>query len=315
LRADRLRHVGDDIVSGRLVCASCNQAYPIIAGIPSLFLSPHPYPRYFLPPEDLLPEPRVSLSEKRNSTSGLALMLKYHGKAAFLEAIRTRRPSRRFDVGCFTDLRTRQKAYRFSRRSFSVRMVDRVIKKRWWTDERCIGMVNVLKKLRPRRLLDIASGGGGFLSKVMPGLRSTRAVGLEIYVPNCRLVTGLARYLGFDGRLQMVHGDARLMPFPSAAFDCVSGWTAAYHISQYERAMQESARVLRRGGHFVGTFHAEYPDHSDGLLTREEEEEFIRWARLPLNIRNVCRTLEKAGFAIVSNAVVGDSRLVVARRL
>ena len=112
----------------------------------------------------------------------------------------------------------------------------------------------------------------------------------------------------------MVHGDARLMPFRDASFDCVSGWTAAYHISRYEEALRESARVLKPGGHFVGTFHTVYPSHCPNELTREEEEEFIRCACLPLNIGEVCETFRRAGFVVSRKTQIGNSHLIMARR-
>jgi uncharacterized protein YbaR (Trm112 family)/SAM-dependent methyltransferase len=313
LQVHGLRHRAHSVISGRLDCRRCLQAYPIIAGIPSLLSQPHPYPVYFLPPEDLLPTPPASRVE-RVKNNGIQLAVKYYGRSAFLDAIRKRRPANRFDICHLRDARALQKAYRFSRAPFVTRILERMITKRCRTDERCLGIVNILRAAKPHRLLDIASGPGGLLTKAMPRLRSTRAVGLGISLENCRMVTGLAQHLRFGHRLQMIHGDARAAPFPDGTFDCVSGWTAAYHISQYERAIQECARVLVRGGHFVGTLHTTYPSHAQGALTRAEEEEFIRWAHLPLDIPSVCSILQSAGFTVSHKMEIGNSHLLVAEK-
>ncbi len=312
---------GPDIVSGVLQCAHCRQDYPIITGVPCLLPDPHPFPIGFLPPEDILQEPPATLKEKRGRNN-LGLVLYKYGKAEFIRAVRqTARLSpearaRRFQVSRTTVLNPTIKrlAYRHSRLSFIRNVMEPVMEQRFWPDKRCVAMVTTLQNLQPERLLDIATGPGSLLCRALPRLTATKAVGLEIFFEACRLVMAEAAYFGFGKRLQMVHGDARLMPFADATFDCVSGWTALYHISRYEAAIREAARVLRKGGHFVGTVHTKYPSHCRDLLSRSEEEEMIRCAHLPLNIHEVCGVLRASGFVISSKEAVGNCHLVVAKK-
>jgi uncharacterized protein YbaR (Trm112 family)/SAM-dependent methyltransferase len=308
------RRSGAEVVSGRLRCEACGQAYPVSTSVPSMFPDPHPYPIGFLPPEDIIRVPRRT--RKDAGLNDLALTLRHYGKERFLKAVRRPGPSRQLGIprSLVLNQAIRRGAYRHSRESFIRRVMEPVMEKRFWPDPRCQAIVATLREIGPRALLDIATGPGGLLCSALPRLRHTRAVGLEICFDKCRTVLAEARHFGFAGRLQMVHGDARLMPFSEASFDCVSGWTAAYHISRYEEAIRECVRVLKPGGHFVGTFHAVYPSHCPDVLTREEEEEFIRRARLPLNIREVCETFRQAGFSVARKTRVGNSHLVVARK-
>lgn len=321
LTASRMRHFKGVVLCGTLTCLSCREKYPIMAGVPSLFLNAHSFPIGFLPPEDILPEPVATLKEKR-LTNSLALVLKKYGKAQFMRAVRqtaklsTGQRQRRIHVSPSSVMSQtiKRKAYRFSKESFVRKVMEPVMRKRFWPDKRCIAMVETLQKLYPDSLLDIATGPGGLLCRALPLLKRTTAIGLEIYFDKCRLVLSEAVHFGFRDRIEMIHGDARLMPFPDSSFDCVSGWTAAYHISWYEEALRESARVLRTGGHFVGTFHTIYPSHCTDVLTREEEEEFIRCAHLPMNIHEVCDVLRASGFAVAKKTEVGNSHLIVARK-
>jgi len=290
-----------------------------MAGIPSLIPDPHPFPLEFLPPENTLPIPPATLKENRQ-TNGLTLTLKKYGKAAFIRAVRQyAEPTgskRKFGVSrsILLNRTVRRKAYRYSRESFIRSVMEPVMKSRFWPDKRCAAMAETLQTLKPQMLLDIATGPGGLLCRALPKLRQTTAIGLEIGFDACRIVIAESHYFGFARRIEMVHGDARLLPFPDSIFDCVSGWTALYHISQYEAAVREAKRVLRKGGYFVGTVHTKYPRHCPEDLTREEEEEFISAAHLPSDINSVCSTFREQGFAITKKTKVGNSHLLVARR-
>ena len=309
-----------EVLNGVLQCAACHQAYPIVAGVPSLFPDPHPFPIWFLPPDDILSAPKWS--RKHGKTNALQLTLEHYGKARFMQAIRhTAKRSRngrrqKFHLSRSVVLNEtiKREAYRFSRESYIRRVTVPLMKRHWWPDKQCVAMVKTLQELKPERLLDIATGPGAFVCRALPRLKRTTAVGLEIYFEKCRLVLSEAVYFGFRDRIEMIHGDARLMPLPDCSFDCVSGLTAAYHISRYEEAVRESARVLRTGGHFVGTFQTTYPSHCPKVLTRSEEEEFIRRAHLPLNIREVCEVFRDAGFVVAKEIKIGNSHLIVARK-
>jgi ubiquinone/menaquinone biosynthesis C-methylase UbiE len=96
-------------------------------------------------------------------------------------------------------------------------------------------------KGRPKRLLDVGCGPGE-LTERLAGL------GAEVCaVDISERMVELTRARGIDAQV----ADAEQLPFPDDDFDCVfSGWVL-YHVPGLDRAIDESARVLRSGGRFV----------------------------------------------------------------
>ncbi|MEW6356747.1 MAG: methyltransferase domain-containing protein [Planctomycetota bacterium] len=322
LSAERLRRSGSQIIKGALACESCKQAYPIVAGIPSFFLRPHPYPVLFLPPETLVPDMGRLYYSRKRSPIPFVRAIQLHGVEKFMDAVRRGAPlpSKMGAVPWNPSVDpispiSRREARRFSTKAFFKHTVNTLMKKRWWKDKGCLAFADAIKELTPRRLLDFATGPGAVVCKALLELKKMQAIALEIFFEKCRLVTSEARYLGIRRRLEVVHGDARVMPFPDRSFDCVSGAEALYHVAHYEVALHEVARVLRPGGHLVANVHAKYPSHSGGLLTRREEVEFIRFAHLPLSVKQVRRNMEKAGLRVIRDHEIGNTRLLVARKM
>jgi SAM-dependent methyltransferase len=56
----------------------------------------------------------------------------------------------------------------------------------------------------------------------------------------------------FGDRVTARHADATALPFPDGAFDVVLSWVMLHHTVEWEKALAESVRVLRPGGHVVG---------------------------------------------------------------
>ena len=61
-----------------------------------------------------------------------------------------------------------------------------------------------------------------------------------------------ARLAGFGGRAVVRQADATALPFPDGSFDAVLSWVMLHHTVEWEKALAESVRVLRPGGHVVG---------------------------------------------------------------
>lgn len=303
----------DAIQSGILHCRGCRREYPVVAGIPSMLPRRHPHPIQFLPPEGLLPQPPGYLTSRKRK-NGLERYVEHYGRTRFLNTLRRRPLGDAYRTSHLRDAYSRRRGGRCSRPDYFLHVVNELMRKHWWKEDRFRALLAAVESLQPRRLLDIASGPGSFLCRILSRQAQLEAVGLEIYLDKSRMVTAEARHLAFSPRLQMVHGDARLMPFPDDVFDCISGLTAAYHMARYECAIRESHRVLRPGGHFVGTFHITYPSHCEKLLTRVEEETFIRWAHLPFNLDEVRNVFCESGFFIEHVEAIGGTALLVARK-
>jgi ubiquinone/menaquinone biosynthesis C-methylase UbiE len=59
---------------------------------------------------------------------------------------------------------------------------------------------------------------------------------------------------GSDREVQLLKADARALDFPSAEFDVVFSFNVINHIPQYEKVIEEVARVLKPGGYFIVGF-------------------------------------------------------------
>ena len=110
-------------------------------------------------------------------------------------------------------------------------------------------MERLLDLPRGVRVLEIGCGGGIGLAELARRLEPTRLVGLDV---DAHLLEEAHRYLGaLSVRAELVHGDARQLPFPTSAFDVVIDFGTCYHIAFPAQALREVHRVLADGGLFV----------------------------------------------------------------
>lgn len=87
------------------------------------------------------------------------------------------------------------------------------------------------------------------------------------------------RLVRFGDRVRARQADATALPFPDGSFDAVLGWIMLHHTVEWEKALAESVRVLRPGGHIVA-----YDLLTSGPLRRlhrgESTHRMIRLAEL-----------------------------------
>lgn len=97
------------------------------------------------------------------------------------------------------------------------------------------------------RILDVGAGIGG-PARTLARHRNARLTALDPTRRFCELDRELCRRTGLDGRVEVVCGDGRAMPFPGGAFDLV--WTQAVWPSVADKAalLEEAHRVLAPGG-------------------------------------------------------------------
>src|SRR5437879_4560489 len=100
---------------------------------------------------------------------------------------------------------------------------------------------------RPRRVLDVATGGGH------TALAFTRVAGhvtaCDLTEPMLAAARGLVRDRG--AAAAFVAGDAVTLPFRDGAFDVVTCRIAPHHFPDVAGAVREVRRVLRPGGSFL----------------------------------------------------------------
>jgi SAM-dependent methyltransferase len=103
-------------------------------------------------------------------------------------------------------------------------------------------LFEAIKEFAPTRALEVGCGAGAMAERVRDEL------GAQIVaVDSSERMVELTRQRGVEAYV----ADVQELPFGDGEFDCVfAGWLL-YHVLDRERAINECARVLRRGGRFV----------------------------------------------------------------
>ena len=100
-----------------------------------------------------------------------------------------------------------------------------------------------------RRILEVGCGRGVALAPLARVCRPSRLVGLEL---DGGLLGEAAKATAVEGvGVELVQGDVRSLPFPSASFDIVVDFGTCYHIDRPAEALGEIERVLADDGLFV----------------------------------------------------------------
>lgn len=145
----------------------------------------------------------------------------------------------------------------------------------WW--RRVVG--RRVRKLAPRRLLDVASGTGDL------------ALEIQKVCPDCEVIATdfcaeMLAHAASRGIARTQVADALALPFEDASFDLVTVAFGLRNMADYPAALREMCRVLRPGGHLMvldfslppGPLRGPYRwylhrvlPHLAGLLTGEKE--------------------------------------------
>lgn len=100
-----------------------------------------------------------------------------------------------------------------------------------------------------QRVLEIGCGRGVGLAALAAVCRPELLTGLDVDPVLLDVARQRLQWRGIAAEL--VHGDAREMPFADGSFDVVVDFGTCYHVSRPQAALDEIARVLSNGGLFV----------------------------------------------------------------
>ena len=95
-------------------------------------------------------------------------------------------------------------------------------------------------------VLDLCCGSGSYLIGLLGSVRSI--VGLDFTRKLIETAALRARSAATSGTAAFVEGDARRLPFADKCFDTVFSYASLYYVPDVQKAIAESARVLRVGG-------------------------------------------------------------------
>jgi ubiquinone/menaquinone biosynthesis C-methylase UbiE len=105
-----------------------------------------------------------------------------------------------------------------------------------------------LSQLSGGYVLDVATGGGGFINFLMENLKDY----LEITGIDCNeKPLDAARKSYSQANIHFMRMDAALMEFPDGRFDTVCISNSLHHMTDLPRVLAEMKRVCKPGGHFI----------------------------------------------------------------
>ena len=107
----------------------------------------------------------------------------------------------------------------------------------------------ILSDVSGGRVLDVATGTGGFVRFLVDGLHDFDEI-IGIDARGDREAAFAAALAGVPG-VRFERMDARRLAFPAASFDTVCISNSLHHFADPDPVLAEMRRVLRPGGHFV----------------------------------------------------------------
>jgi demethylmenaquinone methyltransferase/2-methoxy-6-polyprenyl-1,4-benzoquinol methylase len=117
---------------------------------------------------------------------------------------------------------------------------------------RDVGWRNVaIRRMRfpsTRRFLDVATGTADLAIAAARRYPEVSVVGLDFAAPMLDVGRRKVREAGLDGRIELLEGDALVLPFPDGSFDVTAVAFGMRNIPDKPRALGEMARVTVPGG-------------------------------------------------------------------
>jgi demethylmenaquinone methyltransferase/2-methoxy-6-polyprenyl-1,4-benzoquinol methylase len=106
--------------------------------------------------------------------------------------------------------------------------------------------VKILKKYKPKIILDIATGTGDFAISAMR-VKPAKIVGLDLSEGMLEVGREKMKKKGLDSTIEMIQGDSENLPFENNYFD---GYTVGFGVRNFEnleKGLSEMLRVLKPG--------------------------------------------------------------------
>lgn len=110
--------------------------------------------------------------------------------------------------------------------------------------------VNMLREIKPERILDLASGTGDFAIQNLK-LNPTEIVGMDISEGMLEVGRQKMKKNGFDNIITMRLGDSEDLPFDDNYFDALTVGFGVRNYENLEKGLAEMLRVVRPEGKLI----------------------------------------------------------------
>ncbi|MBI5030052.1 MAG: class I SAM-dependent methyltransferase [Chloroflexi bacterium] len=134
-----------------------------------------------------------------------------------------------------------------------------------WVSSAVTDSIIELGKLTPRsRVLEIGIGTGRIALPVLK--RGLPVWGIDLSLGMmAELQTKIANR---DLCVTLAQADANALPFPDASFDCVYAVHVYHLVANWQKAVRDAWRTVKRGGCFLVTYHKRDPQSPNAKLRR-----------------------------------------------
>ncbi len=110
--------------------------------------------------------------------------------------------------------------------------------------------VNLLRPIKPRLILDVATGTGDFAIQALR-INPEKVIGVDISEGMLNVGRKKMAIKGLAGKIELFTGDSENLPFEENKFDAVTVGFGVRNFENVKRGLEEIKRVLRPGGMLV----------------------------------------------------------------
>ena len=121
---------------------------------------------------------------------------------------------------------------------------------RWIFIKRALLLIDLFQRIpRPESLMEMGFGCGILVPELVS--KTDRYVGIDIHSHTGEIEEALSQQIGL---VDLRYGDANNLEFDDNSLDCIFSMSVMEHIAEIEGAVENVARVLKPGGHFIVGF-------------------------------------------------------------
>jgi len=108
--------------------------------------------------------------------------------------------------------------------------------------------IKELKAIRPKIMLDVATGTGDFAVAANKILHPDKIIGIDISEGMLDIGRKKIQKLHLDNKIELLAGDSETINFSNSSFDAITVAFGVRNFEDLEKGLKEMQRVLRPGG-------------------------------------------------------------------
>jgi len=112
-------------------------------------------------------------------------------------------------------------------------------------------VVRLVRRGRPQRILDVATGTGDLAIALARGIRGCAVLGVDLSEGMLGAARAKVAACGLDGRIVLEQGDAEHLALSDASVDAVTVAFGVRNFGDLEAGLRELARIVKPGGRVV----------------------------------------------------------------